>query len=280
MMSNHTTNKSSFSNRRKISLVSLLSVTFFFSIYAIGNEDTTAKVTSRLTFVSSNYRPWSLEENNQISGLIPDIVKSVAGEMGLTIKIQMVPHRRVYAVTSQGIAHLQVAFLHKDKKNPHYPKELLLGSEPLFVIKGVGVALKERGLTVSSLQEATPYRVGFLLVHPGVTNTVYASAQKQQTFHNTESLLKGLLQNRIDIALDTRSGIQEAARSLGVENQLHILYEYDSKLSPVIAWSRPALGSDVDEMSIRFDNTLRKLKQAGKIDQILQRYGLDRSDSH
>lgn len=280
MMSNHTTNKSSFSNRRKTSLASLLSVTFFFSIYAIGNEDTTTKVTSRLTFVSSNYRPWSFEENNQISGLIPDIVKSVAGEMGLTIKIQMVPHRRVYAVTSQGIAHLQVAFLHKDKKNPHYPKELLLGSEPLFVIKGVGVALKERGLTVSSLQEATPYRVGFLLVHPGVTNTVYASAQKQQTFHNTESLLKGLLQNRIDIALDTRSGIQEAARSLGVENQLHILYEYDSKLSPVIAWSRPALGSDVDEISIRFDNTLRELKQTGKIDQILQRYGLDRSDSH
>ena len=59
-----------------------------------------------------------------------------------------------------------------------------------------------------------------------------------------------------------------------MRNRLQILYEYDSPLSPVAAWSRPAVGENVDDIANRFDQTLRELKQAGKIDPILLHYGL------
>jgi polar amino acid transport system substrate-binding protein len=226
--------------------------------------------TLRFSFV--DYPPWSYYESGQFKGLDYELFKAVIEDMGYQITPQLLPTRRIHAHAISELSDLTAVLQLPDIEEPLYSEQLYISKQPLYTLTLCAVALKSRNIRGSTLKDFYRYRLGHVRNHKTFEDAILPSPPKRMRYKNSDSLLKGLLHQRIDIALVVPLALYYNAKQLGVENRIEVIYQHQPiPLMP--AWSKAALGDRLIDISNAFDKSVRRLKRQGRFAAIIQHYG-------
>lgn len=248
----------------------MLGLTFLASFLAgpVLADNTKAKPSAEWVLAAGNHPPWFYSDRSTDKGIAFDILSQVASSMGYTPKLHMMPTKRIYAELLKGSAHFSIVLVHDEVLS--YPQGLLMGKERLVAYPVVAVALKSRQLNIDSLAQLKALHVGNLMMpqqvdpylQEGFTHTGYAE---------TTQLLKGLLSDRVDVAITATLNFLATAKRLGVLNELEIIYTLGHD-SMYLVFSQEALGDDAAAEVRRADAALRALKETGRLAEIIAQY--------
>lgn len=215
-----------------------------------------------------NQPPWIYHDQSTPKGIVHDILRDVISGMGHTSRMHSVPFRRVFAELLSGRAHFSLVIAHGDKDG--YPEGLIIGKEPLVGYHVVAVALKSRKLQVDSMDGIRDYHIGHIRLVPQVDKHI-TDSPKQTMYWNTSDMLKALIRGRVDIAVTAEPSFLEAAKRMGVENQVEVIYTF-GRDHMYLVWSHAAFGERVESQMLLADKVLRKMKQHGRVAAIISRY--------
>jgi len=212
--------------------------------------------------------PWLFYEQSTPKGILVDTFDDLVSQMGHQLSMNVVPFRRIYSELLSGRSHLSVMLVSGGKS--HYPPQLLLGKEPLFSYRVVGVALKSSRLQIDTIEQLKKLRLGHIRLLPEITNKI-SSGSESTAYGNDRMMLKSLISKRIDIAVASEPTLFEVSKSLGIRDELEVIYTLGVDQFYLV-WSRPALGERGDLIAQEADEVLRSMKQKGRLAEIITEY--------
>jgi ABC-type amino acid transport substrate-binding protein len=248
---------------------------FLLAVATHINAKDQADPTPTIRFAFSTRAPWSYLENGEIKGINYDIIAAVVREMGYRLEPQQLPPRRRYAYITSGQTDMTTVISNPELTpiiNDIYSNQLQTGTQPLYYSALSVFALKEKSIRLSSPENFSLYRLGHAPYHKKLEAVFYGNLQNVNSFGAPGALAKGLIKDRIDIAIDSPISMHFHMTKLKANNKIEIVYNLPGvKVYP--AWSKPALGDKLLKSMSEFNQALDRLRQRGEIGKIIQRYG-------
>lgn len=221
-----------------------------------------------LTLVTSSYPPFTYEEDHVPKGIAVDLVREVFARMHQPVIIQVVPFPRALLMIKRKEVDGIFPFAMNDERKAFtvYPSEkLITDSATLFVRADSDIVFN------GDLSRLAQYTIG---MQRG-TDQGPAFNQALSTYHlhideaiDQEQNIQKLVAGRFDIAIGPKLVTQSAAKRIGLLPQIKILYSGLSEGDTYVGFSRK---KDYRQLIERFNQTIKKMRQDGSYDRIVQK---------
>jgi|GEM_PF-1014213 len=238
---------------------------------SIENSDLT------LFFVGEeDYAPISFEENGQVVGISPDILREAFRRMGYKINLQLVPWRRAQEMVVNGEAD---GFF-SPYKTPEREKNYTFTKEPLLIEKNIFVVRKDSMITyngdISTLDKYTiGTLIGYATLEKYLEKKLITNVDKSS---NTEIALNKLAsgERNVDLVVNTNYILWYTAKKMNLTNSLKELSPPLAEIPSYLAFTKK---KDFAEILVKFEFELQGMKKDGTYDKIIQKYIGDRKSN-
>lgn len=226
----------------------------------------------KITIVADNWYPYNGTPNTAELGYGIDIVKSIFEAAGHVVIYKVMPWNRAIVKTRIGKYNAVIGVFKQEAPDFIFPEEELGVSEEAFFIKK-GSKWKYKNLT--SLLDA---QVGLIKDYSYATELdAFFKANKKivQYVGGDKPLflnIRKLLHGRIDVLVEDPNVLWKKAVEMGVSEQIVQIGNIKELDNLYIAFSPHNAKSK--EYAKVFSNGIRKLKDSGKVEEILAKYKL------
>ncbi|MBU1565829.1 MAG: transporter substrate-binding domain-containing protein [Proteobacteria bacterium] len=208
-------------------------------------------------------------------GFVRELLDICIPKSGLQPVYEFLPVKRMYSYIQNG--QIDVAIFSQNKEREAF---VTYGKEPLFVSGYRPVVLASSNITINSLKDFDKLRLGHLA---GLKYSAdfFEYVQKRQaegsliTTTMGEAPLRMLLEDIVDVFVDTSDTILWRAKKAGVYDQIKIL-DFDIKTSTyyvTISKKSPRIASP-EKFLDSLDSCIKNLKDTGNYNKIATEYGL------
>ena len=240
----------------------ILIVYIFICIIAFGKEE--------LILGTLEYPPYIEQTNNNFKGLAVDIINESFNRMGIKVKYVMLPIARSLKMLEDG----EIDGFFSIKKTPEregtliFPNEFLFSQDYVFFVKKYSKIYFDGNY--DSIKNATI----------GIVNSVSYGARfdkalkngefkKTDLSNNFESTFKKLLNGRVDIVICSKLVGLAILKNLDALEEIQITGLPSETTVSYIAFTKK---TNYSELSKKFDNTIKKMKEDGTLKKILKKY--------
>lgn len=232
----------------------LLAATAMFSLSGCGEEEKTTLIMA----TNAEFPPYEYREGSEIVGIDAEIAKAIADDMGMELVIEDMAFDSIIAAVQSGKADFGIAGMTVNEDR----LASVNFTDPYTTAAQV-VIVKE-GSEIASPADLTGKKIGVQL---GTTGDIYASDISEGTverFNKGFEAVQSLLQDKIDAVIIDR----EPAKVFVAQNEgLKILdKEYTVEEYAI------AVAKDNNELLDKLNASLTKLKDEGKIQEIIDKY--------
>lgn len=252
----------------KISFKALFSLIFLINLYVVSMSVKADKI----TIVADKWYPYNGTPNSTELGYGIDIVKSIFESAGHTIVYGVMPWHRAIIKTRNGKYNAVIGAFHEEVPDFIFPEEEFGVSEEAFFVKK-GSTWKYKN--VRSLLSA---QVGLIkdYSYANELNVLFKANKNIVQYVGGDKPLvlniRKLLHGRIDVLVEDPNVLWQRAIKMGVAEKIVKRGNIKEVDNLYIAFSPKNPKSK--EYAQIFSNGIRKLKDSGKIDDILAKYKL------
>ena len=251
----------------KTRIASILAVALFL-FFARGAEAETYR------FVSGQIPPYSIGTEDKLhAGIAIDIIQAVFEDMGHTVEIEVYPWPRALKNAKLGLYDGIFSVFKTPEREEFltYPKEPLVSMDLGFY---AGKNALYQNITLDNAFEHS-----IVTVRRASMGEKYAAASKGfedsiSEVNNTQTALKMLTKNRVDLFSSVTDIAVYNARELGIEKQIKLAGPIFDTLQAYLAFSKT---SDKQININAFNWTMIKLKANGTLHKIYAKYLSDES---
>lgn len=225
---------------------------------------------SALLFLGEqDYAPISFEENGQVVGISPDIIREVFKRMGYEVKLQLLPWKRVQEMVKDGEADGFFSPYKSVERQTLYTFPL----EPLLIEKNVFVVHKDSSITYDGdISKLKSYGIGTLMgytiLDKHLENHLITNVDISP---NVEASLNKLLsgERKVDLVVNTNYILQYTAKKMNITDSLKELSPPLAEVPSYLAFTKK---KDQTALIANFEMELKKMKQDGSYQKILEKY--------
>ncbi|SFI26718.1 amino acid ABC transporter substrate-binding protein, PAAT family [Tindallia magadiensis] len=215
-----------------------------------------------------DFAPISYEEDGEIKGISPDIIREVFDRMDHEISLELIPWARVQAKVAEGEADAFFSPYFTEERNRIY----LFPEEPLLYEENVFFVPIDSDITFDgTLESLRPYTIGTILGYVSleqVDTDNILTIDDQST--STEQAIERLLNNRgIDLFMNTNYIVWNTLQEMGKTEEVKELSPPLNSFAAYLAFTRE---KDYTELAKEFDRILREMKEDGTYQSILDSY--------
>ena len=248
-------------------LVSVLLVAAcVFSLAACGSKDDSkdsgdSKKDSKDTLVmatNAEFPPYEFHEGDDVVGIDADIARAIGEEMGMEVKIEDMAFDSIIPAVTSGKADFGAAGMtvtEDRKKNVDFTDTYATATQVIIVKEGSDIAGPD---------DLTGKKIGVQL---GTTGDIYADDIEDaevERYNKGFEAVQALTQDKIDaVVIDGEPAKEFVAEADG----LKILDEAFTEEEYAIA-----VAKDNDDLLKKMNEALARLKESGKIDEIVAKY--------
>lgn len=212
-----------------------------------------------------------------LPGFAREIIEFCAPATGSEVTFSFFPVKRMYAYLKEGKIDLAIFSRKREReKFVHYAQE------PIFSSGYRPVVRHDSAITITTLSDFDTLRLGHLAglkYSPAFLSYLNARKSDETVITTTSGghTLRMLLENIIDIYVDTRETVLWRAQEYGVSDAIKIL-DYDIKSSDyfiTIAKNSPRITTPKKLLSL-FDTCLKEMREDGNYARIAAKYGIDK----
>lgn len=249
-------------------LVSVLLVAAcVFSLAACGSkkeeakEDSGSKTESKDTLVmatNAEFPPYEYHEGDDVVGIDADIAAAIAEELGMELKIEDMAFDSIIAAVSSGKADIGAAGMTVDPD-----REEMINFTDTYAHASQVIIVKE-GSTIAGPDDLTGKKIGVQL---GTTGDMYADDIEDATverYNKGFEAVQALTQDKIDAVVIDGEPAKEFVKDA---EGLKILDEAYTEEDYAIV-----IAKDNEELLNKVNDALAKLKDSGKLDEIIAKY--------
>ncbi len=224
-----------------------------------------------LTIATSNYPPFCFEDNGEQKGVALDLVKEAFSRMKMEVQITFYPFPRAVAMMKANQVDAIFPFSVKEDRETYtvYPQEKLVeDTQTLFVRTDSSIAFDGDLKKLSSFafgrqRDASNGPIFTDAVRAGLIAKIDDALDQK---HNVLKLVRG----RFDIAIGPRLVVWFYAKESGnFSNIKELLPAVDAPLAAYLGFSKQR---NLKALVVRLDATLRKMRQDGSYQAIVNRY--------
>ena len=240
-------------------------------IIAMFPSNSSARMT--ITFATQDFFPFSYREKNKVAGPGADIIREICKEINVKCDIKLYPWRRSLAMCDKG----QVQALFMVGKNKEREQEFNF-SPPLIATEYGFFECMEKPINYHGVESLRNMTIGTY----GPSNTSYNLEKFTIEFKSNINIditpddltqFRKLSRCRVDAVYSNRDVGLSAIKRLKLSN---ISYAGTEKsLNYYIAFSKKYTPSVLVR---KFNISLSQMKESGRLQQILQKYGLQAAD--
>ncbi|SDZ16167.1 substrate-binding periplasmic protein [Tindallia californiensis] len=215
-----------------------------------------------------DFAPISYEEDGEIKGISPDVIREVFDRMDHEISIELLPWARVQAKVAEGEADAFFSPYFTEERNRVYlfPEEPLLYEENVFFVPA------DSDITFDgTLESLRPYTIG--------TIRGYISLQKSDPDNiltiddrsaSTEQAIERLIHHRgIDLFMNTNYIVWNTLQEMEKTDKVKELSPPLDSFAAYLAFTRK---KDYADLAKEFDLILQEMKDDGTYQRILNTY--------
>lgn len=218
-----------------------------------------------LVIVTSEWAPYVITENGQVTGIHVDIVRELCKRNGIEADIQLRPWKRALAEVKNGDADA----IFSPRKTDERAQFLYYPSEPLDMERTVIVGLQGKGLSVTKLDDLEGTSVGVVRGYSYDPEFDTNQEINKDESNDDMMMLRKLAGGRTEFAAASDEG---AAQFLSIQLGIQLETIYVLNETPnYIAFSK-TLGEKGKVLAEQFGKTLRQLKEEGVIENIRNTY--------
>jgi len=210
-----------------------------------------------------NFPPYVYQEKGEIKGIHVDIVAAVMKEAGENYQLSAYPWARVVAVTDNNKVDFSFPWVGKPER---FEKYLMIG--PLHKGRTVFAVKADNGLSYSTLEDLKGLTIGT------VRGYAYEKAfddadflQKDAQAKDNVTIIKKLVAGRVDLIIGDENVLREEAKKLGVAEQMRFLEKAVKEAERYAAFPKAN-----EAQARKFEAALKRIKDSGEYDQILDTY--------
>lgn len=175
----------------------IIALALALALFSSGSAGTNDKPVITIAGIE-NFRPYSYTENNRPEGLYNDIVRELFSRAGYSVKIKLMPFKRILSMTKQGdVTGMAGTFFTPDRgKFATFLKDipLTIMHSSLFVTKGSPIQTPD----LSELKgKMIGHKRGFIMspeLDSGAKNGVF----QEHEVESVEQMVKMLIAGRLD----------------------------------------------------------------------------------
>lgn len=234
-----------------------LAVGVLFSLPAIA-------LAEKLVFVTSEFPPYVLMENGQLTGIHVEVIREICKRSGIEPDIQAVPWKRALKEVSEGRA----ACIFSPKKTEERETFLYFPSDAFDAEKTVLLALKGSDIKASGLDDLKGKNIGMVRGYSyGEKFDNNADIEKTEC-DNDAQMIKMIDKKRFPLIIGEEGNLKLLAKKQGVQLETVCVLE---AIPNYITFSK-ALGERGMALTEKFSETLKLLEHEGVIEKIRSKY--------
>lgn len=255
-------------HKRKRTIILLLFLPFI----------TALRVNNNIIVNDVDWAPYFfLNDEKNLQGIGKEVINHCTQKLAINIDYQRLPVKRTYQYMQQGVIDLTVYSFKKSRENfLYYGKESIFKTEFVFITKANSL------FEINNLSDLKPLKIGYLLgltYTPELMNIIEEKSKKEKAVvaYNWESMFAQILapSPRFDIMADSKDSIYWRAKILNVTDKIKVLpYKIKQKDYFITVSKKSKNISNPARFLEKMDSCIRNLKQSGKYQEILSRYGI------
>jgi ABC-type amino acid transport substrate-binding protein len=217
-----------------------------------------------------DYPRYSYWEKDQIRGLCPEIINHAAGMIGVKVRYKAIPWKDFAGLAKKGEID-GIMPLVKTKERMEF---LYFPDNGLAAEKNYFFTLTNSGVRYSGdLQDLRDIPIGVVRNYSYGENFDEFKGLKKNVFPNVEALVGGVKIGKVKIGIGEHGIIQYYGDKQGISDKIELLKPPFPREILYLAFSK-AKGKGYIKLTESFSNAVAKLRENGKLQEILKRHQL------
>lgn len=240
----------------------------------IGINETFGQETKILNIVASDWPPYIFgEKPGELKGIAKELLEMCVPQTGYDTKFESYPVKRIFAYLEEGKADVSVFSYKKERED-----FLFYGKEPLFASGYRPVVLAGKNIQIRTLQDFDKLRLGHL---EGLkySKNFYEYIELRRKKGNLviatteDSCLRMLLNNMIDIFVDTQDTTLWRAKEMNALDKIRVLdFDIQTQNYFTVVSKKSKKIKDIPAFLQQTDECLKKVKADGRYDAVIRKY--------
>ncbi len=211
--------------------------------------------------------PFQYKENGELKGIDLEVGNEIAKRLGIEFRYEAMPWARIKKYVADGTQiHGVLSMFYLEKY-----LDVVDFTEHIFKSKICLFAIKDSQMQFSKLDDLRGKTVGVIR---GYTYTPEFDAYQEMertVCDNNDTLAKLLEKKRVDIVVAEEVPFLFTAKKIGFQDRFKGIYTLDENLT-CMAFSKKAMGGKSRVMADRVNEIIRKMKEEGEMQKILDNY--------
>ncbi len=238
------------------------------------NYEAFGQETKILSIVTSDWPPYIFwAKPGEPVGIATELLGMCIPQTGYEIKIESYPVKRMFTYLEEGKVDVSVFSYKKERE-----EFLFYGKEPLFSSGYRPVVLAGKNIQIRTLQDFDKLRLGHLegLKYSKEFYDYIESRRKKGDLliaTTEDSYLRMLLNNMIDIFVDTEGTTLWRAKEMNVLDKIRVLdFDIQTQNYFVVVSKKSPKIKDIPTFLQQTDECLKKAKADGRYDAVIRKY--------
>ncbi|QTA81286.1 Extracellular solute-binding protein, family 3 [Desulfonema limicola] len=217
-------------------------------------------------FVTDDYPPYNFIKDGKVIGISSDIVRMVCKQLGIKSEIRVLSWQRAVNSVKEGSADA-IFYLYKTKKREEF---LYYPSEPINNPKNVIWVQKDNNIKINSIDDLKNKVVGVIDSYSYSSEFDNYKGIVKQPYKDVPELVTLLNLGRIEFAASAEMPFRYISKQNNFKDKFKVAFVITD--SPVYVGFSKAKGKKNAVLAENFGKTLRKLKDEGIIQKIINQY--------
>ncbi len=214
-----------------------------------------------------DFPPYQYVENNQPTGIDVEIAREVFKNLGIKLKLEVVPWKRALKYAEDGNVSGLIAALKTEERE----KFLYYTSEPVHIQKNVVIAGKESKIKISSPEDLKGKEVGVLAGFSYGPAIDSLQGLKKTVCNDQQEMIKILDKGRINVVLGSDGPFWFNCKKLGFKDHFEIVHVI-AELPAYTAFSMKGSGEKGEMLAEKFSKEIRRLRESGWEKEVIEKY--------
>ena len=211
--------------------------------------------------------PFQYKENGELKGIDLEVGNEIARRLGIEFRYEAIPWARIKKYVAEGTQIDGVLSMFRLEKY----LDIVDFTEHIFKSKICFFAMKDHEMQFSKLDDLRGKKVGVIRGYT-YTSEFDAYQEMEKTVCDSNDMLAKLLEKkRVDIVVAEEVPFLFTAKKIGFQDRFREVYTLDENLT-CMAFSKKAMGEKSRVMADRVSEIIRKMKEEGEIQKILDKY--------
>lgn len=256
---------------KHVLILGILCLLSFSQVFAA----TVATPKNHIVIVENDWPPYFLGNDSKATGFAKDLLSICVPKTGYKAVFQFFPVKRMYSFLKKGEIDVALFSYKKEREDM-----VQYGKVPLFTSSYRPIVRSDSGFKINAIQDFDGLRLGHLAGLRYSSDFLnYVEKRKAAgdivTTSVGESNLRMLLENIIDVFVDTKDTVLWRAHKLNVKDNITVL-NFDIKTSEyfvTVSRNSPRITSP-DKFLESIDHCVSTLKSSGRFEEISKIYGI------